>query len=431
MSDQAQDFQEIRTDHFVAKVHRNPGCIVVMEISVTPSAAQAAYQKAVKLVNKEFSFPGFRKGHAPAAMIEEKFSKYIVEEWRRVLAETISSEVLKLYQVYPRTEKSVKKADFLKLSREEGAELYFEYECRPEVPEIDLRNFVAEPIEVKAVTEKNVEDSLYKLRLEKGTYNPIEGRPVQEGDFVLVDIDLLHGANKQPHRAAQGEFYEVGSSFAPAWINKLAIGMQAGNSADGELDCDAEDHTGHDHAVRLTLLEISEGAIAPITEELLKSVGCESEEVLRFRIKTQLEREQEEVRNNAIMNQIDRFLLNLIEFDVPKSMYEHSAKEYSRKQIAELKRQGGEEDLSEKIKEVEKNVEEDFKRAIRRYFITEKIAREHQLHVSEQEIQLEYLREVITQKSSGKMSEEDVSRLYTKVLHDKAMNYLRQSIEKK
>lgn len=428
MSDLTQDFQEFKAEEFVVKMKREPGCTVVLNIFVNPSATQAAYQKALKNLNKEFSFPGFRKGHAPAQIIEEKFSRQIEDEWKRVLAQTVSTEALKLVKVYPRTDKSVKKAEVKKISKQEGAELYFEYECKPEVPEIDLKNFELKPISTREITEKDVEDSLYKLRLEKGTYHTIEGRAVEEGDFVLVDIDALE--SQTPHKAVEGAFYQIGHSTTPAWINRLAIGLETGKSIDGELDCQDDDHTGHNHSVRLRLLEISTGKIADIQEEFLKSMGCENEETLRTRIKAQLEREEEGNRIGIANNQIDAFLLDQCIFDVPKSMYEHIAKDHSQRKVKDLQKQSSQQDTIETAK-IQHEVEEDFKKAIRRYFITDKVARDHQLQVSEQEIQMEYLREVIMQQKTGKMNEDDVSRLYTKILHQKAMNCLRESIEKR
>jgi len=427
LTDQAQESKEFRSDNIVVKMRREPGCTVIMEITVTPIATQAAYQKALKNVNKEFSYPGFRKGHAPPQIIEQKFGNHVNDEWRNILAKTTFSEALDLAKVFPRTEKSVWNVDIRQISKD-GAELYLEFESHPDVPEIDLKEFSFATGQAIEVTDKEIEDAIYELRFEKATYQPVDDREAQEGDFVMIDAEMLHENKTYP--MFKGRVFQVGASQTPPWIDRLIKGLKAGDSAEGEIgDCTAEDHTGHVHDIaRLKVLEVSTGELAPMNEELFKQVGAENEETLRAQIKNRLFRQKEEWEFRQKMTQMENFLLDRLHFDVPKSMYESSSKKMAQKQIDALKReQGWEETFVEKSAEIKNSVEDEMKRALRRFLIAQKVAHDNNLHVNEQELHLEHIREVVLEGRPEKMDENDIPRLYSKILQNKAMAFLTEN----
>lgn len=431
MSDQKSS-QELKTDNLQIHVKREPGCSVVLDVTISPKAVEAAYQKALKNINKEISFPGFRKGHAPAQVIEQKFSKEIQSEMQRVVSETAFTEAVNQCKIYPRTEKSVKNVDLKSLSRTEGAVLHVEFECQPDVPEVDLNGFSFQPVSAQSLTPEDVENALHNLRLDKSTLEVVEGRPAQEGDFVMVDMDALVGENKDPVRLIEGRVMELGSKFTPEWLNKLVIGLNVGESADGEMDCNATDHHGHSHGRRVTLLEIKTGILAPLTEELMKSVGCESEEMLRERIQKQLERNEADRVQYIKSGQLEEFLGNNYDFDVPKSMYEGTVKQLVQRQVAALKKnEGWEANFAEKSEEIKHTVESDLKKALRRFLLCNRVAQDNNITVSEQEMYMEHINEMMREGRKEQLDQDGIARIYSKLLQQKVLNFLANKAEGK
>ncbi len=425
--------QEIKTDNLTIQSKREPGCTVVLDIFISPKATEAAYQRAIKNINKEISFPGFRKGHAPAPVLEQKFSKEIQEEFRRVTTETAFSEAMKALKIYPRTEKSISNVDLPSIDRKEGAKLHVEFECHPDVPQVDFTGFSFEPVAPHEIGDKQIEESIYNLQLEYGTYETIEGRPVERGDFILVDVHALVGEAKEPVPVLEGRIIEVGSPFTEEWVSELVLGHNVGESVEGEAPCSASDHHGHNHGRRITILEIQSGTIAPLNEELAKKVGCDNEEVLRQRIRMQLERNEQHRQTAGKAFQLEQFFNKHFDFDVPKSMYEGSAKFLLKQELKKLeKNEGWEQDYAQKSEEIQESIEKDLKQALRRFLICNKVAQDENITVSEQELYMEHLSEVIREGRQPKEIEEnEVARIYSKLLQQKVMSYLVEKVEAK
>ena len=143
---------EFKNDNIVLKVEEHSGCQVAFSISVSPPATDAAYKKAVKTISKEVSLPGFRKGRAPAAMVVKHYEKYVHDEWQELVVKTALQESTDLSKIYPIRRVENPKVD--SCTREEGAQVSFEFERYPHVPSIDLNG-------VTLKKEEFLEPSLY------------------------------------------------------------------------------------------------------------------------------------------------------------------------------------------------------------------------------------------------------------------------------
>jgi trigger factor len=430
LSDLKQNSQKFQSDNISVEVKFEPGCQVSLDITVSPKAVEAAYQKALKTINKEMSFPGFRKGHAPVAVVEEKFGKYIQEEWQNILLRTAFNDAIDLVKIYPRTEKSVNNVKVNSLVRKEEASLHFDFESRPEVPNVDLNGFKFEPVAIRPVEDKDVELAIYKLRFEHGEFTPVEGRAAQAGDFVMVDIDAIINDEGQTAKVAEGTTFEVGSEHVVEWLRDLVVGLNVGESKECNVHCDASDHSGHHHGRKVTLLEIKQGEISPLSEGLIKQVGCDSEEMLRSQVRKRIELDHAREADQNKIHQLEAYFNQKYDFDVPKSMYENASKEMARRHIAHLPRQEGDEEQfhseSEKIKQ---NTTSELKQALRRYLLAQQVAMQNNLKVTENDLYYAHMNEVIMKGKESKMDEQEMSRLYGQVLQSKAMEFLIQTAE--
>ena len=64
----------VNNDNVTVTITKKPHCEIKFDIKVNPRPVAAAYQKALKNINKEVNIPGFRKGKAPEKLISEKYS---------------------------------------------------------------------------------------------------------------------------------------------------------------------------------------------------------------------------------------------------------------------------------------------------------------------------------------------------------------------
>lgn len=114
--------QEFSNDNLKITMERKPGCSISLDVTISPQATEASYRKAIKLVNKEVSLPGFRKGKAPEAMIVQHYAKYVDQEWKDLIVKTSFKDTLDLTKTYPINENTISFTSY-SLSRISGSRI--------------------------------------------------------------------------------------------------------------------------------------------------------------------------------------------------------------------------------------------------------------------------------------------------------------------
>lgn len=146
---------------------------------------------AFRELSKGISLKGFRKGKVPRKMLEQLFGKHVNKEVSQLL-------------VQDSIERAVKKLD-LKVVGEPRLELpedglvneqSFKYSATLEIiPELVIKDYsgITVETEVHPVTEEQVAAALEKKRRDETDYRTVEGRPMQAGDILLMDVMGLLG----------------------------------------------------------------------------------------------------------------------------------------------------------------------------------------------------------------------------------------------
>lgn len=433
MSNQIQDVETIKTDHLVVSLTRKPGCHFSLEMNVSPEAVQAAYTQATKTINKEISIPGFRKGKAPEALILQRFESQVQREWRDVLLNTAFHEFLTHTRFYPytSTQKSIKQAQIKTLSKEEGASLHIEYEAAPTIPKVTFEHLKLKPVTLEETTSKEIEETLHQIQLKLGSWNKIEDRPVQEGDFVDVDIEALE---TPPRSICQNMRFEVASGHMGLWMRNLVIGKKAHETVEGMSELDPTSPESIENfqptLCRITIQGIWTVELPPLDEKLAEQVGVKSIEELRVKIEADLKSRAVEERQNLLRAQVERFLLENYPFDVPASLIAHQLKEVVKHRLKEIqKHEHSKEQLAEITKELEVKVYQELVQGYRLYFLTRQLAEDNHIEVFEDEIRREMFKYLMS--SGGKLkegeesfSDELRSQLLVNVISRKVLDFL-------
>jgi trigger factor len=137
VTNQAPVSQKFQGEHVKATITKNPGCKVHLEVEVDATAVGASYAKALHLVKKEVSIPGFRKGKVPDDVVIKNFASAIDREWRDLTARAAFHDGLALVKCNPLSQNAVQKVVTKKISKE-GAEIHFDYESEPVIPTLDF-----------------------------------------------------------------------------------------------------------------------------------------------------------------------------------------------------------------------------------------------------------------------------------------------------
>jgi trigger factor len=425
---QNQTTQEYGSDHVKVIAERKPGCRVKLDIQVTPLGAEAAYKKAAKSVNKEVTLPGFRKGKAPDEMVIKNFGKYVDQEWQEVLVQTAFKEALELVKLYPLNEKSIQRPQVKKASRNEGAHIIIEFESNPEIPDINPADMRLKNVARKDVTQKEVEDSCQQLLMHYAEWEEITDRPVEEDDYVEIDIEDLENPG---HYICQNTLFEVKEGKMGEWMRRLIVGKNLLESVEGlserspNLDPDAEFKQTN---CKITVKKIKKATLPELNEDLAKKVGASSVEDLMTKIKKNLETEADSEVRSKLRKQLEKELLDLYPFDVPNSFIQREKKtrlDYSRRAMEKAGK--NQEEIKNQLSTLETTLDQEIGDNLRLFFLARKIADEKNISITKDELLRELMLEMYSPSSPFDTSldpEEVRTKVYISLLSRKVQDYI-------
>lgn len=182
---------QFQHDDFTVIQTNKPDCKIQLEVTLTPKKSEQCYQQAIKMVRREVSIPGFRKGKAPLEMIEEKYSREIAKEFQREVTEVLN-DACKLVGKFPIHEGTLSISS-ISAKRDGNSSFVANYETFPAVPLISPETFKLQLFVQEPTTEEEVQNTIKNLCYEHGEWTPVEDRPSQEGDFVTVDVEQKRG----------------------------------------------------------------------------------------------------------------------------------------------------------------------------------------------------------------------------------------------
>lgn len=437
---QSHQFQD---DNITVKLERRPGCLVHMDVTISPLATQAAYEKAIKNVSKEVSVPGFRKGKAPRDMIVKNFSKYVESEWKELTLKTAFQDAIKLSKAYPFKEE-IQKAHLGTISLEDGATMSYDFEAHPEIPSINPEELSIKMVERKPVTDKDIDTALENLRLQHAEWHDITDRSAAEGDYVDIDIDAV----EEPVRnICKSSRFQIASGKMGEWMRNLLIGMSPGESAEkmsekeeDESECqqciegeeaDHEHHHFKPTLCRITLHAIKKATLPALDDDFSKKFNIESIEKLKERVVEDLNKQADEEHSNSLRARMEQAIMQKYAFDVPASLVKEQVKERRAEIIQELTQQGVNESiLDAEAKKVALQVASRLTRDFCLFFLAQKVMQENHIEVKEDELMQELMRQMWLNQSGQSIihpsmdASEVRSRLIASLTVNKAIDFL-------
>ncbi len=432
MSDKNQESKKsqetFENEHLSVSVNRFPGCKVRLDIQVSPLASEAAYQKAIKKINKEVSLPGFRKGKAPAKMVEENYGKFINQEWQDIMVQTAFQEAVKLVNIFPLSQDTIEKPELRDASRKDGGKIQIEFESSPEIPEIDPKSLKINSIEKKEISDEDIEESIKNIQLHHASWDDIEDRGVEKGDYI--DVDIEDASNPGTFICKDTRFEAVDGKMGD-WMLKLVLGKNIGDTVEGvserseDLDPDTEFTPTE---CKITIKSIKVPKLPDLNEELAQKVGAESVEDLKEKLTSNLNTQAEEDVRHKLRMQVDDFLIKNFPFDVPDTLVNRELNNRLNYMKHKLKSAGEtEEEITEKLEEMKEKILSEVQQAFRLFFISRHVADANKISVSQDELVRELMMQMYSQASpiDTSMDPEEVrSKVYVNLLSQKVKDFL-------
>ncbi|MDX8431186.1 MAG: trigger factor [Candidatus Algichlamydia australiensis] len=411
-----------KTENLEFEIDRKPDCLVELKIKSSAKLAEKAEDLAVKVIAKEVSIPGFRKGKAPAHLIRKNYAKALTEEAKKKLAKLAFDEAQEKINIPLQSRETPIQFNMENFSTTEELSFTINFETEPVVPEIKKEAMKFEKAEQPEITEEKVDSGLREILLVYADWKEITDRAVKENDYILADIEDME--KDPPEKAFSSIRLEMREKKTAKWIQDLAMGLKTGESKEGISEPD--DHLTEEEKkdfkpkkVRLTVQRIEEAHLPEVNDEFCKKVGAKDPEAFRNHIKEVLTRHGEEFAAKKDREQISKLLVETFPFETPSSLTQKETHYRLRSLLSDPKFLKEWQAMSEEErKKAVDDLKEEAERAIRLFYICRKVVKDEGIKISDEEIA-----QALAQAPKENQAEEE-ALIYSRLTMEKAQDHL-------
>ena len=390
-----------------------------IKIEVEPEVVRAAFDRISDRYAKQANVPGFRRGHAPRAVVRTRFKSEIRGEVLRELIPDAVNNAIEKHElaaigepdVHLDTDKTLEQIGQDAISFHVGVEV---------LPKVELGKYkgIEATRRIRPVTDEDTNRMIEGLRESSAALQPVEDRPAEVGDTVTVsfqgkfvdapeeedinveDVDVTLGGPN-----VQKEFTDNLTGVRADEEKTFVVDYPADFSSKGLAGKKVEYHA------KVSSVRVKE--LPDLDDEWARSLGDEfdSVETLRSKIREDLEKRAAAEADNRLRNELMRKLLASHQFEVPQSMIEHQT-QYRLESVVRDMIGRGIDPRSQELnwdgarEELKTQAEED----VRGVMLLERIAEEEHIDVTAEEIEAEI--DAIAQAS--RQSKEQVRGVLTK-----------------
>jgi trigger factor len=286
---------------------------VKLSVEVPFDELKPSLDAAYKSISKQVNIPGFRKGHVPPRIIDQRIGRgAVIEEAVNEALPRFYAQAVEESDVRPLGQPSVDVTEVPDPAK--GGELKFtvEVDVRPELTLPDLEGI---PVAVDdiGVTDADVDERLETLRERFGTLVGVE-RPAANGDFVSLDI--TGAIDGEEIDSVSGVSYEVGSGTMLQGMDEAIDGLQAGETTTFAAPLAGGDRAGEDAEVTVTVQSVKVRELPSLDDDFAQLASeFDTLDELRDDLRTQVAQTK---RLEQGMQARERLLEHLVEtVDVP------------------------------------------------------------------------------------------------------------------
>src|SRR5439155_18225823 len=252
---------------------------VRLTVEVPGADVKHAVEHAATDLAGTVKIPGFRQGKVPLTILKQRIGK------ERLYAEAVESHIGGWFwnaaaqtRIHP-----VEQPEYgYELPEGEGRDWRFTatvaVQAKPELPDWSTLEVPAAEPEIPA---ELVEQALQEVQATAADLAPVDGRPAQPGDVLVLDLVM-------PGDARRDYAVEVGGGRLAPELEQALVGVSAGDSASVEIPVSARETS----TVVAEVKEIHEKVLPPADDDFARKVSeFDSLEELRSDLESDL-REQ-------------------------------------------------------------------------------------------------------------------------------------------
>ena len=349
---------------------------VKLTVTVEPEELNPYLDAARKEIAKQVNVPGFRKGHVPGKIIDQRIG------FAAVAGEAVNDAVPELYskaldekKIRPMAQPEFDVQDVPQSANDE-TKLKFTatVERRPdiELPEIDGLEIAISKPEVK---DEDVDKRLETLRQRFGTLVGVD-RPAAKGDFA--NIDLTAEIDGETVDSQEGVSYELGSNTMLDGLDEALDGLSAGEETTFEGTLEAGEHEGQKATVKVKVNSVKAEELPELNDEFASEASeFDTLDELKADIRKAAAQDAE---GRQATEARDAFIAKLqegLEIPVPKGVKANMVEEQLKNVTA---------DPSKATKEQKAQAEETVEKDLRDQMVLDALAEKLDVQVSQSDV---------------------------------------------
>ena len=370
----------------------------VVTFTIGQDKIQPALDQAFNKVKKNLNAPGFRKGHMPRAVFNQKFGEEALydDALNAILPAAYEAAIAELgLDVVAQP-----KIDVKSIEKGQDWTLTAEVVTKPEV-KLGAYKDLEVSVEVsKEVTDEDVDAKLENERKNLAELVVKEGA-AENGDTVV--IDFVGSVDGVEFDGGKGENHslELGSGqFIPGFEDQL-VGSKAGDEVDVKVtfpeDYQATDLAGKDAVFVTKVNEVKAKEVPALDDELAKDLDDEVETLdeLKAKYRKELEAAKEIAFDDAVEGAaLDLAVENAEIVELPAEMVEDEVHRAMNEFMGNMQRQGISPEMYFQItgttqEDLHKQYEADADKRVKTNLVIEAVAATEGFDATEEEIQKE------------------------------------------
>ena len=360
-----------------------------LTIEIPSDVVDAEINKVAKGYSKQAKLPGFRPGKVPATIVKQRFKDQILHDVAQDLIPRAVDDALR-----ERGVEAVDTPDVRDVTVEEGRPLTFtaSFDTVPSFEPGDLSTITLQRAAV-AIDDEAVGGALQRLRDRAARFEPVEGRGVDHGDTVVLDLERSD-ASGQPDRHADVSI-ELGAKSNPPGFDEQLLGLEVGATKSFVIHYPQDYPIGElantDVSYTVTVKGLKRRVLPELDDEFAKDLGeFDTLDALKTRIREDLEHEAKHEAERTLRADLMKQLAPRVPFEVPTSLVE---REIDRR-IEEFARRLMDQNVDPRQAGIDWNAFRESQREVARNtvaaaLVLDEVTRREQIAVSDDEVERE------------------------------------------
>lgn len=224
---------------------------IKLTVEVPYEELKPSLDASYKEIGSQIKVPGFRQGHVPNQVIDQRVGR------AAVIQEAVNNALPNFYRDaiseadrMPMLQPEVEVTGLPNVTGPNGGELTFTAEVTVR-PEFEMPSLEGTELTVDAaeVTDKDVDEELDSLRARFGSLKSVK-RKAKTGDFVTIDLSAMIGEEEVD--SASGISYEIGKGNMLKGLDTALRGLKTDESATFTTKLAGGEHEGEEAEVTVT-----------------------------------------------------------------------------------------------------------------------------------------------------------------------------------